>query len=145
MKSLTLLLLTFLLGKSCSNVAQNDLDTAVIEYVATSRGFFHKVILTNKKMSISRDRDGIQPTEEIAISDTDWKELVHYFQTIHLEQLPNLKDPTQKRFYDGAAIATLKVHYQKNNYQTTEFDHGFPPAAIEQLVNKIVALSKQKE
>jgi hypothetical protein len=145
MKSLTLLLLTILLGKSCSNVAQNDLDSAVIEYVATSRGFFQKVILANKKMVISRDRDGIQPTEEISISDADWKELVDFFYTINLKQLPNLKDPTQKRFYDGAAIATLKVRYQNNNYQTTEFDHGFPPAAIEQLVNKIATLSKEKE
>ena len=145
MKTLTLLLLTVLLGKSCSNEAQNNLDTAVIEYIATTRGFFQKVILSNKKMSISRDRDGIQPTEEITISEADWKELVDYFQTINLEQLPNLKDPTQKRFYDGAAIATLKVHYQKNNYQTTEFDHGFPPAPIEKLINKIVVLSKEKE
>jgi hypothetical protein len=145
MKTLSIILLTVLLGKSCSNEAQNNLDTAVIEYIATTRGFFQKVILSNKKMSISRDRNGIQPTEEITISDNDWNELVSYFQKVNLEELPNLKDPTQKRFYDGAAIATLKVRYQDKNYQTTEFDHGFPPAQIEQLVNKIVALSKQKE
>jgi hypothetical protein len=62
-----------------------------------------------------------------------------------LEKLPTLKDSTQKRFYDGAAIANLKVRYQDKNYETTDFDHEFPPAEIEKLVNKIVSLAKEKE
>jgi hypothetical protein len=62
-----------------------------------------------------------------------------------LEAFPTLKDPTQKRFYDGAAIADLKVRYQDKNYETVNFDHGFPPAEIENLVNKIVALADEKE
>jgi hypothetical protein len=62
-----------------------------------------------------------------------------------LDEIPTLKDPTQKRFYDGAAIANLKIRYQEKNYETTDFDHGFPPAAIEKLVNKIVSLAKTEE
>ena len=83
--------------------------------------------------------------EEIAISDKDWKEIIGYFEKINLEKLPTLKDPTQKRFYDGAAIANLKVRYQDKNYETTDFDHEFPPAEIEKLVNKLVSLAKEKE
>ena len=81
----------------------------------------------------------------MAISDSDWKDLVAEFQKIKLEEVPNLKDPTQKRFYDGAAIANLKIRYQDKNYETVAFDHGMPPAAIENFVNKIVSLVKEKE
>jgi hypothetical protein len=62
-----------------------------------------------------------------------------------LEELPKLKYPTQKRFYDGAAIANLKIRYQDKDYETVDFDHGFPPAEIEKIVNKIVSLAKTEE
>ena len=71
--------------------------------------------------------------------------MVTAFGKINLEEIPKLKDPTQKRFYDGAAIANLKIRYQDQYFETTDFDHGFPPKEIEKLVNKIVALAKEKE
>lgn len=145
MKAVTLILLTVFLGKSCSNEAQNDIENTTIQYTATTRGFFEKIVIINQKATISRDRKGVEAPQEIAISDADWKELVSAFGKIKLEEIPNLKDPTQKRFYDGAAIANLKIRYQNKNYETVDFDHGFPPAAIEKLVNKIVSLAKDGE
>jgi hypothetical protein len=70
--------------------------------------------------------------------------LVSDFETIALDSLATYKDPTQKRFYDGAAIANLKVTYKEKEYQTLDFDHGFPPVEIEKLVNKIVVLGKKE-
>ena len=145
MKAITVILLTVFLGKSCSNEAQNDIANATLQYTATTRGFFQKIIVINQKATISRDRNGEKTPEEIAISDKDWKEIIGYFEKIDLEKVPTLKDPTQKRFYDGAAIANLKIRYQDKNYETTDFDNGFPPAEIEKLVNKIVSLAKAKE
>ena len=145
MKAITIILLTVFLGKSCSNEAQNDIANATIQYTATTRGFFQKIVVVNQKATIYRDRNSEKPSEEIAISGSDWKEMIGYFQKINLEKLSELKDPTQKRFYDGAAIANLKIRYQDKNYETTNFDHGFPPAEIEKLVNKIAALAKQEE
>ena len=145
MKAITMILLTVFLGKSCSNEAQNDIANATLQYTATTRGFFQKIIVINQKATISRDRNGEKSPEEIAISDKDWKEIISYFEKIDLEKLPTLKDPTQKRFYDGAAIAKLKIRYQDKNYETTDFDHEFPPAEIEKLVNRIVSLAKAKE
>ena len=145
MKAITMILLTVFLGKSCTNEAQNDIANATLQYTATTRGFFQKIIVINQKATISRDRNGEKPPEEINISDKDWKEIISYFEKIDLEKVPTLKDPTQKRFYDGAAIANLKIRYQDKNYETVAFDHGFPPAEIEKLVNKIVSLAKQKE
>lgn len=145
MKIITMVFLTLFLGKSCSNEAQNDIANATIQYTANSRGFYQRMIIINQKASISRDRDEKEVPTEIKISDADWKELVGYFQKINLEKLPSLKDPTQKRFYDGAAIANLKIRYQDKDYETTDFDHEFPPAEIEKIVNKIVELAKEKE
>ncbi len=145
MKAITIILLSVFLVKSCSNQAQNDIANSTLQYTASSRGFFQKIVVINQKATISRDRNGEKFPEEIAISDKDWKEIISYFQKIDLEKVPTLKDPTQKRFYDGAAIANLKIRYQDKNYETTDFDHEFPPAEIEKLVNKIVSLAKEKE
>ena len=145
MKSISLILLTLFLGKSCSNEAQNEIANSVIQYSADTRGYHLKIIVVNQKATISQGRGTENPSEEIAISDADWKELVSEFQKINLEEIPNLKDPTQKRFHDGAAIANLKIRYQDKNYETVAFDHGTPPAAIENFVNKIVSLAKEKE
>jgi hypothetical protein len=145
MKALGLILLTVFLGKSCSNQAQNDLADSVVQYTADSRGYHLKVIIVNQKATISQGRGTENPSQDIAISDADWKELVTEFQKIRLEEIPSLKDPTQKRFYDGAAIASLKIRYQDKNYETVAFDHGIPPAAIESFVKKIVSLAKTEE
>lgn len=145
MKSISLILLTLFLGKSCSNEAQNNIANTTIQYTANTRGFYQQVTIVNQKAAISKDRNETEKPKTIAISDADWKELAGYFQKINLEDIPKLKDPTQKRFYDGAAIANLKIRYQDKDYQTTNFDHEFPPAEIEKLVNKMVELAKEKE
>lgn len=145
MKTISLILLTLFLGKSCTNQSQKDITNTVIQYTSDTRGYHLKIIIVNQKATISQGVGTDNPSEEIAISDSDWKEMISEFQKINLDEMPNLKDPTQKRFYDGAAIANLKIRYQDKNYETVSFDHGFPPAAIEKFVNKIVSLAKEKE
>ena len=145
MKAVTMILLTLFLGKSCTNDAQNDITNSVIQYNANTRGFHLKIIVINQKATISQGRGTDNPSEVVAISDGDWKELLNEFRKVNLDEIPNLKDPTQKRFYDGAAIANLQIRYQDKNYETVVFDHGFPPAKIEKLINKIVSLAKIPE
>lgn len=145
MKTFSLIFLTLFLGKSCTNEAQNDIANSVIQYTANTRGYHLQIIIVNQKATISQGRGTDNPSESVTISDADWKELVTEFRKINLDEVPNLKDPTQQRFYDGAAIANLKIRYQDKNYETVSFDHGFPPAAIEKFVNKIVSLVEQKK
>lgn len=141
-----MILLTIFLGKSCSNEAQNDINNAVLQYSAHTRGFHLKVIITNQMATISKGRTPeTMSQKQVKISDSDWNDLIALFEKTNLEAFPTLKDPTQKRHYDGAAIADLKVRYQEKNFETVNFDHGFPPAEIENLVNKIVALADEKE
>jgi hypothetical protein len=146
MKTIGMILLTIFLGKSCSNEAQNDINNAVIQYSAHTRGFHLKIIITNQMATISKGRTPeTMSQKQVKISDAHWNDLLVLFEKINLEAFPTLKDPTQKRHYDGAAIADLKVRYQDKNFETVDFDHGFPPAEIENLVNKIVALDDEKE
>ena len=145
MKTITMILLTLFLGKGCSSETQNDISNALLQYDAHTRGYHLKVIISDQKATISQARTPDSPTEQIKISDADWKQMISYFEKINLDNLPALKDPSQNRFHDGAAIAQLKVRYQDKNYETPAFDHNNAPAEIKELVDKIVSLVKPLE
>ncbi len=131
-------------SKSCSSQTKNDLNAAIVEYTANTRGFYQKITIENQMVTVSKDRNGNEKPVATKISDKDWKELVGYFENIELDSLPRLKAPTEKRFHDGAAIANLKVTYKDKTYETTAFDHGFPPAEIKKLVAKINTFAKKE-
>ena len=144
MKILSLLFLTIFLGKGCEAQNKQDIETAVIEYVANTRGSYQKITVKNQMVTVSKDRSGNDKSVPTKISDADWKELVEYFKTVKLDSLAKLKAPTEKRFYDGAAIANLKITYKDKDYETTGFDHGFPPKEIKKFVNKITSFAKKE-
>ena len=125
--------------ETSKNTAVKQYNLPKIEYVAYSRGFYEKIVIENKMVWISKDRDAKKMSEPVAINDDVNKELASYLKAVNLDQLATFKDPTQKRFYDGAAIAELKISVDGKEYQTTNFDHGYPPIEIEKLVNKITS------
>ncbi len=144
MKVFTLLVLTIFMAKGCSQEAKNDIANAKIVYTANTRGFYQKITIQNQEISVSSERDSSDKGVTSKISDADWKELVGYFEKIELDSLSTYKDPTQKRVYDGAAIAELIINYKEKEYQTKNFDHGYPPVEIEKFVNKLVSLVKEE-
>jgi len=142
MKILSLLFLTLFLGKSCQS--QNlDMETAKIEYTANSRGLYNKTVIENKTVSATRTRDG-KPISN-SLTDAQWNALIGEFQKVNLEEIPNLKAPTEKRFHDGAAMANLKITYKGKTYESQTFDNGYPPEKIKNLVNTILSFSKKEE
>ena len=145
MKLLSLLFVTIFLGKGCDAEQKQDIETAVIEYNATTRGFYQQIVVQNQKFTVTNDRNGNEKLVPKSISKSDWKGIIDAFQEVELEEIPNLKGPTEKRFYDGAAIANVKISYKGKTYQTTGFDHGNPPIEIEKLVNRITQLALPNE
>lgn len=131
--------MTILMAKGCSQETKNDLEKAEITYTANSRGFFKMIVIKDQTITVSNNRDGRDKDAPAKIQDADWKELVGYFQEIQLDSLETYKDPTQARFYDGAAIANMTVKYQDKEYNTISFDHGTPPVEIKKLVTKILS------
>lgn len=131
-------------GDASEKVAlSNQNQLPLLEYVANTRGFYQKITIQNQMVTVSNDRNGVEKGETVKISDADMKALTTAFQEIQLDDLAKFKDPTQKRFYDGAAIANLKVTVGEKTYQSVDFDHEFPPSEIEKLVNKIVSFGKK--
>lgn len=153
MKKITLLVTAMLFIVSCNcqkkgvestaNVAKQSIMNAKVEYQANTRGFFEKITLQNKVVTVSSDRNSPEKGESTRISDKDWNELTTLFSTVKLNELATYKDPTQKRFYDGAAIADLKITVGDKEYQTTSFDDGIPPVEIQDFVKKVLSFSNR--
>ena len=156
MKKIAVLLVFFFAIVGCNNqkkVVENDSKTKSevkeykvpkIEYEASSRGFYEKITIENQMVSVVNERDAKDNGETVKISDDVNKELNSYLNSVKLDQVATYKDPTQKRFYDGAAIANLKITVDGVEYKTVDFDHGFPPVEIEKLVNKIVSFGVKR-
>ncbi|MGQ7945828.1 hypothetical protein [Flavobacterium sp. WC2509] len=142
MKILSLLFLTLVLGKNCQSQNNLDLSTAKIAYTANSRGFYNNTVVENKTVLFTNTRDG-KPVSS-SLTDEQWNALITEFQKVDLEEIPNLKAPTQKRFHDGAAMANLKITYKGKNYESQTFDNGFPPEKIKNLVNTLLSFSKKE-
>lgn len=136
--------MTLFLGKSCDNEQKADIESAVVEYTANTRGFYQKIVIQNQTVSVYKDRKETALPVTEKISAADWKELVAMFQEIDLEGLQTLKAPSEKRYYDGAAIGNLKIDYKEKTYQTDGFDHGTPPLEIARFVTKITSLAKDE-
>ncbi|WP_337968074.1 hypothetical protein [uncultured Flavobacterium sp.] len=141
MKILSLLLLTIFIGTSCSSQKTADMTSTQIEYSAMSRGLYKKIMVQNKTVSIINGKN--TEAVESKISDAKWKQIAAEFSKINLESIPTLKAPSEKRFYDGAAIGNLKVVQNQKTYETKGFDNGNPPKEIEKLVNLLLDFTKE--
>lgn len=136
MKTIFTIFLTLFLAKSCSN---EEFDNAIVDYEANSRGFYKKIKIEDKKLYVMNERKG--EATEVSLSKKEWNELVEAFKEINLEGMNNLKAPTDKRLYDGAAHANISITLKGKTYTTEGFDHGYPPIEIENLINKLIFLT----
>ncbi|WP_348800236.1 hypothetical protein [Flavobacterium adhaerens] len=143
MKIILVLFVTLLVGNNCQDQINQDLITAKIEYVANTRGFYAKTVVENKTLSLTTERDG--KSESSALTDSQLSSLIAAFEKVNLEEIPNLKAPSQKRFHDGAAMANLKITYKGKTYESQTFDHGNPPEKIKKIVNILLSFSKKEE
>ena len=140
MKKGIVLLLSILVFAGCSGQKKATDRTIKIQYKAYSRGFYQVVTIENQMVFITKTRDEKPVAFKIPIAD--WKSLNMAIQELDLESLSQLKAPTEKRLFDGAAIANLKITKQGKTYESQSFDHGYPPAETEKIVNKILSFVK---
>jgi hypothetical protein len=141
MRIVPFLLLTIFIAAGCSSQKKTDMTSTVIEYSAMSRGYYKKIVVQNQTVSVTNKRDA--EAIENKIDKADWDKIVAEFEKINLESIPTLKAPTEKRFYDGAAIGNLKITQNQKTYETPGFDNGFPPKEIEKLVNLLTDFAKE--
>ena len=156
MKAFLTILVTFLITITSCNcqkdtVSSNTLtsktsmqkEMPIIKYEANSRGLALAVKVENQILYVSRVRDFKDYEEKIKISDADWQEISTLARTVDLAKVKDLKWPTEKRYYDGAAHANITFISGGVEYPANGFDHGYPPVEIEKLVNKILKLTEK--
>ena len=132
MKVVTLIFLSIFLSRSCNKELNDEMKNTTIEYQALSRGYFLNISIHDEELSIIDKQGG--KSSDYKLSKSDWKELANLYKVINLKKLSDYKAPTEKRFYDGAAIANLRIIYDGKIYETQAFDHGTPPIEIEKFV-----------
>jgi len=114
--------------------------SVTFEYSALSRGSYTHISINKKEVSVILKRDSkpvIQPC-----SETNWNNLLEALKLVTIENLEHLEAPSQKRLYDGAAIANLTIIYNGTVYKSASFDHGNPPKEIQLLVKEILSVSE---
>lgn len=142
MKIIFILLLSVVLGKGCDNDNKQELENTKLEYSAYSRGFYLKITIQNKVVAVSKERGKDEKVIATIVNDSIWSVLVKEFKEIDLKKLSTYKPLSEKRFYDGAAIAKLTVIYKDSTYNSKDFDHQNPPVEIANLVNTINQIAK---
>ena len=142
MKYLFILLSFIFIDNGCSNSKINQ-ESLSVEYSALSRGIYKQIKISKKSISVTNAR-GTTPITQTC-SEASWETIIKAVKPINVENIPNLKAPTEKRFYDGAAIAHLTIIYEGKTYKTEPFDHGNPPKEIEELVKEILSISENIE
>lgn len=140
MKKLFTFVLSVFLLSSCGPKMTQEVKESTITYQALSRGFYLNVEIKGDKMTIIRERQSLG--KDYVLSNADFKEVSRLYQKVTLKELENYKAPTEKRFYDGAAIGNLTVNYQGKIYSSQGFDHGNPPVEIAEFINKIVSFTE---
>jgi hypothetical protein len=132
--------LSILVFAGCAGQKKTDQNETKIEYKAYSRGFYQEIIIENQMGFVTKMRDDKPIVFRLSIADR--KSLNIAIQELDLDSLSQLKAPTEKRLFDGAAIANLKITKQGKRYESQSFDHGYPPAEIEKIVNKMLSFVK---
>jgi hypothetical protein len=128
-----------------SEMTENKVQTGTkVEYEATSRGFFSKIIFENNQITVVSDRNNPEKGTVVMLSKEDVSEISNLIKAVKLNELPNLKAPSEKRMYDGAAHANLTITSNGTTYTGAGFDAGNPPSAIAKLVSKLVSYSEKK-
>ena len=118
-------------------------ESEVVEYEANTRGYFFKVRYAGGKIGFTRERDS-DKMQMMELTKAQVEELNTLLGTVELTKLPDMKAPTEKRLYDGAAMANLKITKGGNEYNSQTFDHGAPPVPIDKFVKKLLSYVKEK-
>jgi len=142
MKLISYILFTLFLSKGCVNQPKQDFSKSILTYTAETRGYYMQITIEDKELRISKDRETRLPSVRIPLTAADQKKVLAMVKAIDVPNLSQLKAPTEKRFYDGAAIGNLSVTHNGETYGTAGFDHGNPPVEIEQLVAFMNAFDK---
>ena len=74
-------------------------------------------------------------SKTFGIDSDQKKQLIDLIKKIDLQNISNLKAPSNKRAFDGALHATLSIKTESNNYISSQFDDDNPPKELKVLID----------
>lgn len=113
------------------------------EYTDQSRSHLMHLKINKKQVSYNNTLDN--ETYTFQCPDENWNAILEAYNAVDVKNIPNLKAPSQKRLYDGASIAKLKIIVDGKTYLTPSFDHGNPHPDIAKLVKVILSVMRNVE
>ncbi|RST32577.1 hypothetical protein EIZ47_01455 [Chryseobacterium lacus] len=104
-----------------------------------TRGSRRMIVITPnfKEVEINRKITTLKTTE------TEWKNLQKLITQLNPDKIESFTPPTNKRFYDGAMAATIRVNIDGTVYSSQTFDAGNPPEQLATLYRKLVSSFKE--
>ena len=144
MKFLTTLLLLTMLYASCGTTnrkTDSKCNYSQIIYEVSSRGKYEYIKISKTKIVLSSDRN-LKNINESNLENNHWKDLCQLLSKINNETFINLKAPTDKRYSDGSANASLSYTIDNKTFITPTFDEGYPPEKIKLIINKILSIKQ---
>ncbi len=127
---------------SVNGCAQSD-NTEII-YHAETRGFYYHLEVNKNHATLQKIR-GSEKGQTLKLEASEWVKIKSLLEKIDVAQMENLKSDRSKSQVDAAAMATLKVKLAEDNIHSCDFDHGYPPDELEQLVKAMLSLAKTVE
>ncbi len=130
-------LILMIFALSCAS--QNNIqEIKSIEYKATTRGSNLSISVIGEKLTYK----SFNEAKTIDLSSQQLKDLNNVVSKIKLPEIGGLKAPSEKRFNDGAMIASFKIIKGNTTYQSSEFDHENPPKELKNLYDFLTNLIK---
>lgn len=131
MKLSSLLILALLCSSSCAS--QKTSDDVTISYNASTRGSNISLEITSK--IFRKIENGNEFSTQT--SSSLWNELTSLISALKLENIESFEAPSDKRLYDGALHAVLKITVNNKSFISQTFDHGNPPKELKPLLDKL--------
>lgn len=111
-------------------------------YDSHTRGSHFTVTVYNSYITVVKEYKG-KPLK-LEVTSDEIANLKNIISELSLKDISTYEAPTQKRFYDGAPIASISVFSNDEKFSSKPFDGGFPPKPLADLVNKVLSLSAEK-
>lgn len=121
--------------------AQEDTE---VSYRASTRGFFELITIKGDSISFTNDYN-LKRINSFAIPAEEKEEFTRLLSEIDITKLSELEPPSKTHQYDAAPAAFLKVTKGDEEFASPSFDHGKPPKAISNIIEKILSIKSMFE
>lgn len=117
----------------------------IIEYkvFGSDLAYKHKIIEKEAKLYRKCLLPEVCSKKEVYLSKTDLGFFSKALEKIDIENIENLKAPSENYKQNTVPGATLIITYQGKTYRVPTFDHGNPPSEVGDIVKQIEKLSSE--